>query len=187
MILKCKVINATNRLPIHLAYKMTQLSIIVAVANKNVIGINNALPWHLPEDLKRFKALTMGHHIIMGRKTYESLGRLLPGRTTVIVTRNKHYHVEGAVVAHSVEQALAVCVNDDEVFLIGGAELYQQGFALADKLYITEVHADFTGDAFLPNFDLTQWDEVSRESHQAENGLDFSYVTYQRRIIDKSA
>lgn len=187
MILKCKAINVTKGLLIHLAYKMTQLSIIVAVANANVIGINNTLPWHLPEDLKRFKALTMGHHIVMGRKTYESLGRLLPGRTTVIVTRNKHYCVEGAVVVHSIEQALAVCAEDDEVFLIGGAELYQQGFAHADKLYMTEVHTDVEGDAFLPDFDLTQWDEVARESHQAENGLAFSYVTYQRRIIDKSA
>ncbi len=165
---------------------MTQLSIIVAVANDHVIGINNTLPWHLPEDLKRFKALTMGHHIIMGRKTYESLGRLLPGRTTVIVTRNTHYQVEGAVVVHSIEQALAVCADDDEVFLIGGAELYQQGFEHADKLYITEVNADFEGDAFLPKFDLALWDQVARESHRAENGLSFSYVTYQRRSIDKS-
>lgn len=166
---------------------MTKLSIIVAVANDSVIGINNTLPWHLPEDLKRFKALTMGHHIVMGRKTYESLGRLLPGRTTVIVTRNKDYHVEGAMVVHSIEQALTVCAEDDEVFLIGGAELYQQGFAHADKIYLTEVNADFAGDAFLPNFDLTEWNELSRESYQAENGLAFSYVTYQRNRIDKSA
>ncbi len=160
---------------------MTQLSIIVAVANAQVIGINNTLPWHLPEDLKRFKALTMGHHIVMGRKTYESLGRLLPGRTTVIVTRNKDYAVEGAIVVHSVEAALAACASDDEVFLIGGAELYQQGIAHADKLYITEVHADFEGDAFLPSFDLSQWDEVAREQHEAANGLRFSYVTYLRQ------
>lgn len=99
---------------------MTQLSIIVAVANHNVIGINNTLPWHLPEDLKRFKALTMGHHIVMGRKTYESLGRLLPGRTSVIVTRNKDYQVEGAVIVHSIAQAIAACADDDEVFLIEG-------------------------------------------------------------------
>jgi dihydrofolate reductase len=166
---------------------MTKLSIIVAVANHNVIGINNTLPWHLPEDLKRFKALTMGHHIVMGRKTYASLGRLLPGRTTVIVTRNKDYQVEGAIVVHSMAQALAACAEDDEAFLIGGAELYQQGFALADKLYMTEVHADFAGDAFLADIDLALWDEVSRESHQAENGLAYSYVTYQRNSIDKSA
>ncbi|MFT7227710.1 MAG: dihydrofolate reductase [Methylophilaceae bacterium] len=160
---------------------MTKLSIIVAVANDNVIGINNAMPWHLPEDLKRFKALTMGHHIVMGRKTYESLGRLLPGRTTVIVTRNKDYAVEGAIVAHGVEDALATCTDDEEVFLIGGAELYQQGITHADKIYMTEVHADFAGDAFLPNFDLSQWDEEVREAHMAESGLHFSYVTYVRQ------
>lgn len=159
---------------------MSQLSIIVAVANNNVIGINNTLPWHLPEDLKRFKALTMGHHIIMGRKTYESLGRLLPGRTTIIVTRNKGYQVEGAVVVHSLEEAVEACGEDDEAFLIGGAELYQVGLHMADKLYITEVHATFEGDAFLPSFDLAQWQESSRERHEAKNGLVFSYVTYQR-------
>ncbi|MEO1956456.1 MAG: dihydrofolate reductase [Methylophilaceae bacterium] len=162
---------------------MTQLSIIVAVANDRVIGINNTLPWHLSEDLKRFKALTMGHYVVMGRKTYESLGRLLPGRTTVIVTRNTDYSVEGAVVVHSVEQALEACYGDDEAFLIGGAQLYEQGLAYADKLYMTEVHADFEGDAFLPSFDLTQWDEVARESKEAENGLSFSYVTYIRQPI----
>lgn len=159
---------------------MSQLSIIVAVANNNVIGINNTLPWHLPEDLKHFKALTMGHHIIMGRKTYESLGRLLPGRTTVIVTRNNRYKVEGAIVVNSLEAALEASSNDEEVFLIGGAELYEIGLTHADKLYVTEVNAEFEGDAFLPSFDLAHWQEASRESHEAENGLAFSYVTYER-------
>lgn len=165
---------------------MSQLSIIVAVASDNVIGISNTLPWHLPEDLKRFKALTMGHHIIMGRKTYESLGRLLPGRTTVIVTRNQCYKVEGAIVAHSLEQALKACGEDNEAFLIGGAELYQIGLEKANKLYLTEVHASFQGDAYLPAFDLACWQEVTREQHQAENGLAFSYVTYERtlQIVD---
>jgi len=159
---------------------MSQLSIIVAVANQNVIGINNTLPWHLPEDLKRFKALTMDHHIIMGRKTYESLGRLLPGRTTVIVTRNKSYQVEGAIVVHSLEAALAVTQQDDEAFLIGGAELYEAGLAFADKLYVTEVHADFEGDAFLPDLHLENWKEVERENHTTAQNLAFSYVTYLR-------
>lgn len=158
---------------------MSQLSIIVAVANNNVIGQNNTLPWHLPEDLKRFKSLTMGHHIIMGRKTYESLGRLLPGRTTVIVTRNRQYKVEGAIVVHSLGEAINACKGDDEVFLIGGAELFQIGFEQANKLYLTEIHADFNGDSFLPAFDLASWNETSREQRKAENGLSFSYVTYQ--------
>lgn len=159
---------------------MSQLSIIVAVADNKVIGLNNALPWHLPEDLKRFKALTMGHHIIMGRKTYESLGRLLPGRTTVVVSRNKQYQVEGAIVVNSLEAAIEACKDDDEAFLIGGAELYQVGWSLAGKLYLTEVHQNFEGDAYLPDFDLTDWQEVARERQLSVNGLAYSYVTYQR-------
>lgn len=157
---------------------MTKLSIIVAIANHGVIGINNTLPWHLPEDLKRFRALTMGHHIIMGRKTYDSLGRLLPGRTTVIVTRNADYRIEGALIAHSLEQAIALCENDDEVFLIGGAELYQAGLNIADKLYITEIDLDVAGDAHFPEIPKSQWQEISREAHVSEKGLKFSYVSY---------
>ena len=120
---------------------MTQLSLIVAIAQNSVIGLNNTLPWHLPEDLKRFRALTMGHHIIMGRKTYESLGRLLPGRTTVIVTRNTNFVVEGAVVVNSLPAAIEACRGD-------GA------------------------------WDRALWQEVAREHHVSENGLNFSYVTY---------
>ncbi len=160
---------------------MTQLSIIVAVAHDGVIGVNNTLPWHLPEDLKRFRALTMGHHIIMGRKTYDSLGRLLPGRTTVIVTRNENYKVEGALVANSLEAAIALCENDDEVFLIGGAELYQAGLKLAHKLYITEIELDVAGDAFFPKLISTEWQETEREAHTSEKGLNFSYATYIRK------
>lgn len=160
---------------------MTTLSIIAAVARNRVIGLNNTLPWHLPEDLKRFRALTMGHHIIMGRKTFESLGRLLPGRTSVIVTRNSRYHVEGALIAHSLEQAIMMCGSDEEAFLIGGAELYKQGLQLADRLYITEIHAEFSGDAFFPEYDASAWKETSRESYTSEKGLAFSYVTCERK------
>lgn len=160
---------------------MTQLSIIVAIANHHVIGLNNTLPWHLPEDLKRFKALTMGHHIIMGRKTYDSLGRLLPGRTTVIVTRNQDYRVEGALIAHSLNEAIALCKHDDEVFLIGGAELYQQGLELASKLYITEIALDVAGDAFFPAYPRDQWQEISRETHISQQGLTYSYITCIRQ------
>jgi len=157
------------------------LSLIVAVANNNVIGVNNTLPWHLPEDLKRFRALTTGHHIIMGRKTYESLGRLLSGRTTVIVTRNVNYKLEGALIAHTLESAVALCQNDDEVFLIGGAELYHEGLKLVSKLYITEVDINVKGDAFFPEIDSNQWQEVSREVHTSAQGLLFSYVTCTRK------
>jgi dihydrofolate reductase len=160
---------------------MTSLSLIVAVSSNGVIGVNNTLPWHLSEDLKRFRALTTGHHIIMGRKTYESLNRLLPDRTTVIVTRNKGYEVPGAIITHSLEEAITHCEHDAEAFLIGGAELYVEGLKLANKLYLTEIHAEYQGDAFLPTIDLAQWQEISREQHVSAQGLSFSYVTYIRR------
>ncbi|HSH72502.1 MAG TPA: dihydrofolate reductase [Methylophilaceae bacterium] len=159
---------------------MTCLSLIVAVARNRVIGVNNTLPWHLPEDLKRFRALTMGHHIIMGRKTYESLGRLLPGRTTVIVTRNAGYQVEGALVAHSLQDAIKLCRADPEVFLIGGAELYQDGLKLANKLYLTTIDAEYEGDAFFPEFDSHAWLKISREQYVSANGLAFSYLIYNK-------
>ncbi|MEO6117645.1 MAG: dihydrofolate reductase [Methylotenera sp.] len=157
---------------------MTTISLIVAVARNRVIGINNTLPWHLSEDLKRFRALTTGHHIIMGRKTYESLGRLLPGRTTVIVTRNKDYQIEGALIAHSLQAAIALCKDDTEAFVIGGAELYEDGLKFANKLYMTEVELEVAGDAFFPAIDLTEWQETSREAHTSAQGLLFNYVTY---------
>lgn len=162
---------------------MLTISLIVAVAKKGVIGVNNTLPWHLPEDLKRFRALTTGHHIIMGRKTYESLGRLLPDRTTVIVTRNKNYMVEGALIAHSMQGAIKLSKNDAEVFIIGGAELYKEGLKLAQQLYITEVDLDVPGDAFFPDLDFSEWQEMAREVHMSEKGLSFAYVTYQRRQL----
>lgn len=160
---------------------MNNLSIIVAVAENGVIGYQNKLPWHLPEDLKNFRALTTGHHIIMGRKTYESLGRLLPGRTTVIVTRNPAYKVEGALIAHTLEAAIDLCQHDAEVFLIGGAELYLAGLSLASKLYLTEIALVPAGDAYFPKVDAMLWSEISREEHTSEQGLGFSYVTYTRK------
>ncbi|MDD2833266.1 MAG: dihydrofolate reductase [Methylotenera sp.] len=160
---------------------MNFLSIIVAVANHQVIGLNNTLPWHLPEDLKRFRALTTGHHIIMGRKTYESLGRLLPNRTTVIVTRNQDYKIEGALIANSLESAIALCKDDPEPFLIGGAELYQQGLSLATRLYITQVHADYVGDAFFPEVDFDSWQLTEKKDHLSGSGLKYSDLIYERK------
>ncbi|MCB4812236.1 dihydrofolate reductase [Methylovorus menthalis] len=161
---------------------MPKLSLIVAIAHDGVIGVNNTLPWHLPEDLKRFRALTMGHHIIMGRKTYESLNRLLPGRTTVIVTRNADYRVEGARIVSSLQDAISQSAGDDEVFLIGGAELYREGLAQSDRLYITEIEASFSGDAFFPTIDYSQWKQVEEERHVSVNGLIYRYLTYDRLI-----
>jgi dihydrofolate reductase len=158
-----------------------QVSLIVAVAKNGVIGCNNTLPWHLPEDLKHFRALTTGHHIIMGRKTYESLGRLLPGRTTVIVTRNADYQLEGALIAHSLEEAIDLSSSDTEAFVIGGAELYKQALACVDKLYVTEVDLTPAGDAYFPPVDAAQWQMSAREAHISAQGLAFDYVCYQRR------
>ena len=158
------------------------LSVIAAVARNGVIGLENALPWHLSEDLKRFKLLTMGHHIIMGRKTYESLGRLLPGRTTVIVTRSLEYQVSGALIAHSLAEAISLCHGDDEPF-IGGAQLYQDALPLADKLYITWIEQDYRGDAYFPPFDPSQWKEHARQSATSITGLPYAFVEYIRNPV----
>lgn len=159
---------------------MTCLSLIAAVARNGVIGIDNTLPWHLPEDLKRFRALTTGHHIIMGRRTYESINRLLPDRTTVIVTRNADYQVAGALVANSLQHAVELCKSDEEAFLIGGAELFRDGLRLGDRIYLTEIDADFEGDVFMPPVNPTEWREVSRERHSSGQGWDYSYITFER-------
>lgn len=160
---------------------MKNLSLIVAYADDRVIGLNNQLPWHLPEDLKRFKALTMGHHIIMGRKTFESLGRLLPGRTTVIVTRDKNYQVAGAKIAHDMHQALDLCGDDNEPFLIGGAEMYALGLPLVTKLYITQVHTQVAGDAFFPAWDVANWVLISQDDKVSTAGLNYSDLVYQKK------
>lgn len=159
---------------------MNNLSIIVAAADNNVIGINNTLPWNLPEDLKRFRSLTTGHHIIMGRKTFESLGRLLPGRTTVIVTRNKDYKVEGALIAHSLDSAIVLCKDDNEPFLIGGAELYRHGITLANKLYLTKVNISVEGDAFFTDIHLSDWLLSEKKDHVSSSGLQYSDLIYVR-------
>ncbi len=156
------------------------VSIIVAAARNRVIGINNTLPWHLPEDLRHFKALTMGHHIIMGRKTYESIGRPLPGRTTVIVSRDPGYRIEGCLTADSVQRAMALCQGDAEIFFVGGANLYGQALPFAQRLYLTEIQQDYLGDAWFPEFDRALWREVNRESHTSASGLGYDFVTYER-------
>lgn len=156
------------------------VSVIAAMARNRVIGIANTLPWRLPEDLKHFKALTMGHHIIMGRKTYESIGKPLPGRTTVIVTRDPAYRVDGCLTAHSIDAAVAACGADPEVFFVGGAELYAQVLPRADRLYLTEIQAEYVGDAHFPEFDMDQWRESERRENVSPDGLVYHFVTYRR-------
>jgi len=144
-----------------------RVSLIVAMSRNGVIGKDNRLPWHLPADLKRFKELTMGHTIVMGRKTWESINRLLPGRRSVILTRNPEFQVQGAIVAHSLEQALLAAGNDNEVFVIGGEEIFRLAMVHADRIYLTIVQAHFDGDTFMPPFDPAQWHKASSESHPA--------------------
>jgi len=158
-----------------------RISLIAALARNRVIGIQNRLPWKLSDDLKHFKALTLGHHILMGRKTYESIGRPLPGRTTVIISRAGFPAPEGCIVAHSVEEAIAACEADEEIFFVGGADLYRQALLLVDRLYLTEIQADVEGDAWFPEFDWAQWHEVSRDRRTEEaSGLEYHFVVYDR-------
>ena len=159
------------------------LSLIVAMAQNRTIGINNTLPWRISQDLKRFKALTMGHHIIMGRKTFDSIGKPLPGRTTVIVTRNQNLKIAGCIIAHSLEEAIAACAGDDEIFVVGGAEIYELALPLADRIYVTEIQQDVPGDAHFPEFDLNNWQETTREkcSQTEPQPLSYHFVTYQSK------
>lgn len=167
---------------------MTALAIIVAVAENRVIGRDNALPWHLPEDLRHFKRVTMGKPIVMGRRTFESIGKPLPGRTNIVVTRNLAFQAPGAEVVSSVAEAITLARHTAgrdgvaEAVVIGGAEIYAAVLPQADRLYVTEVHARVEGDAKLPSIDWTQWREVSREYHAAESGQRhaFSIVCYER-------
>lgn len=145
------------------------------MAKNRVIGANNAIPWHLPGELKLFRSVTMGHHIVMGRRTYESIGRLLPGRITVIVTRTPGYAAPGAIVAGSLEAAIAACGNDDEIFVIGGAQLYAAALPIADRLYLTTVNAEVAGDAYMPDFDPGAWREVSAQSFAADDENPYAY------------
>lgn len=166
------------------------VTMIVAMDRDRAIGADNRLPWHLPADLRRFKTLTMGHHLIMGRKTFESItavmgGKPLPGRTSIIVTRNKKYAaLEGCIVAHSLEAALAAAAADDEVFVIGGAELFAQAMRVAGKLQVTEIDTRVgCGDCFFAPIDPARWKLESREEHEPDdkNRFRYAFVTYLRR------
>lgn len=159
------------------------MSIIVAMAGNRVIGKDNGLPWRLPGDLKRFKSLTMGHHIIMGRKTFESIGRPLPGRINVVVTRNAAFRPAGVTLAGSVAAAIDLSAGDSEIFVIGGAELYRESLGLANRIYLTEIHANVEGDTFFPQLDPGEWREFSREHHPASTPLehDSDFVVLERQ------
>jgi dihydrofolate reductase len=159
-----------------------RLSLIAAMARNRVIGAGNKIPWHLPGELKMFKTITMGHPIIMGRKTWESIGRLLPGRTTIIVTRQRGYHVPDAIIAASLDAAIAACASTDEIFVIGGAQLYAAALPRADRIYLTTVDADVEGDTLMPQFDLAQWREHSSRAFAADSKNPYSYAL---KIFDR--
>ncbi len=156
--------------------------LIAAAAENNALGKDNDLIWHLPDDFKRFKALTTGHHIIMGRKTFESFPKPLPNRTHVIITRQKNYQPEGCLVADSLDAAVAMCPKNEDVFVIGGGEIYKQAIAIADKIELTRVHADFDADTFFPEIN-GEWQLISEEHHPKDekHKYDFTFQTYLKK------
>lgn len=156
------------------------ISLIAAMSKNHVIGINNTLPWHLPADLQHFKQLTLGHTIIMGRKTFESIGRALPGRTNLIISRNGYPAPTNCTVVDSIAAAIKFCENEEEVFFIGGAQIYQQAITYADKLYLTEIDTEIEGDAHFPDFSPTDWIETDRQQ-QVASPHTYDFVTYLRK------
>jgi dihydrofolate reductase len=162
-----------------------KISIIVAKSLNNVIGKDNQLIWRLSADLQLFKTHTSGHHIIMGRKTFESIGKPLPNRTSIVISRNPNFSVpEGHFISHSLEEAIQICIGKklDQVFIIGGAEIYSQAIAIADELLVTEVNAILEGDVFFPEIDKNEWTVISSHSYKKDekNQFDFDFVVYKR-------
>lgn len=158
------------------------VSAIVAAADNNAIGKDNQLLWHLPNDLRFFKRTTSGHAVIMGRKTYESVGKPLPNRRNLVVTRQKDYTLEGAEVVHSLEAALARCANEKEVFIVGGAEIYRQALPATNRVYLTRVHADLSGDTYFPELDERDWVLVSEQKHDPDerHAYGYTFKVYER-------
>lgn len=158
------------------------ISLIYAISANGVIGLNNGLPWRLPADLKYFKRLTTGHPVVMGRKTWQSIGKPLPQRTNIIITRQADFAAPGCWVAHSVEAGLALCPANEEVFVIGGAEIYRQALVYAHKVYLTRVHGHFAGDVFLPELNPAEWQEISRQDFEPDeqNPVAYSFLVYRR-------
>ncbi len=163
---------------------MMAVSMIVAVSSNGVIGRDGGLPWYLPADLRHFKRTTMGHHLIIGRRTWEELGNPLPGRTMVVVTRSRQLVLEGAQGVSSIEEALEVAAADDEPFIGGGSQIYRVALAhgLVDRIYLTRIHAEIEGDTRLPEIDLDLWELISEEHHEADekNDFDYSFLVYER-------
>lgn len=158
------------------------ISIVVAISENNAIGKNNQLLWHLSADLKHFKEITSGHTIIMGRKTYDSIGKPLPNRRNIVISRNTDLILPGVEVVGSVHEALALCTSEKEVFMIGGAEIYKQSLPITQKIYLTTVHQTFEADTFFPDLKTTEWKETEKEQHQVDekNNLPYTFSTLER-------
>lgn len=152
------------------------VTMVVAIAENHAIGKNNQLLWHLPKDLKHFKQITNGHTIIMGRKTFDSMGKPLPNRRNIVITRNQELELAGAEVVGSVEEALALCAPSEEVFIIGGGEIYKMAMPFTEKIYLTVVHHPFDGDAYFPEIDSGVWTETASEHHEADDKHQYSFT-----------
>lgn len=172
---------------------MFELAIVAALADNNVIGKNNAMPWHLPGELKYFKSRTMGYPLIMGRNTFDSIGKALPGRTNIVVTRQTDWQAEGVLVANSLEQAIAIAKQCEQgkqkgsAMIIGGADIYRQAFPLCNTLYLTQVHGEFDGDAQFPAITMSEWIEISKEKVEADEKNAYAIsIAVLRRRADKN-
>ncbi|MBW2976454.1 type 3 dihydrofolate reductase [Candidatus Woesearchaeota archaeon] len=159
------------------------ISLIAAIGKNKVIGKGNSLPWKLPADMKRFKELTEGKPVIMGRKTFESIGKPLPKRKNIILTRDQDYRAENCIVVHSIEEALEAAENNEEIMIIGGAQVYREFLPKADRMYLTLIDADFEGDAYFPEYKIEEWDETSYEEHEMDkdNPHDYVFLVLERR------
>ncbi len=158
------------------------LSCVLALGRNRGLGFGNKLPWHLPDDLKNFKGITLGHTVIMGRKTYDSMGRLLPERKNIILTRDTSYQVENAIVVHSIEEAIKECANEKEAFVIGGGEIVRLAMPYLNRMYLTHVEADIPADSFFPEFNQNEWKIVSEKFHPKDerNPFDFTFKIYEK-------
>ena len=159
-----------------------RIALIVAMSSNGVIGVDNRMPWHLSADLKRFRRITWGKPILMGRRTHESIGKPLPGRQNIVLTTNPDYRAEGCRVVHSPGEALALASDAPEIMVIGGAALYEMFLPLTQRLYMTLIHQEFPGDTCFPEIDWAEWQETQREIVTGdESGLDYSFIDYERR------
>src|SRR5262245_36404483 len=166
--------------PPPVASAVPRIYLVAAIARNGVIGANGKLPWHLPEDLRQFKRLTLGHPVIMGRRTWDSLGKALPGRENIVVTRSANRDMPAASVANSVEAAVALCTDEPLAFVIGGAGIFAAALPIASGLVLTEIDRDYDGDVYFPEWDRQAWRETQREKHTSSEGVPFSFVLYER-------